>query len=622
MCGIFGFYSKTNQKKIKELIFHLKKLEYRGYDSSGIFFKKNNEFKLCKKKGNIDNLKNSLSDNLELETNLGILHTRWATHGEPNDINSHPHSSNSGDIVLVHNGILENYDSIKKMLIDKNFTFKSETDSEVIANFLEYINNNNQDNDFLTNIKMSLKLLEGTFGLIIFNKNEDKLYALSKSSPLIIGIDNNSYYLSSDYYSFIEKTNNIIKINDNQIAILDTELIIEDMNSNLTITPYIEKINVNIQDINKSYFKHFMLKEIINQTESLTDCMRGRINNQNIILGGLQTKFKSTQQTCLDILSKSSKIVLCACGTSLHSAMIGKYIIEELANISVEYEQASEFRYRHFVKQENSCYIFISQSGETADTIEALKLVKKHNIPSFGICNVIGSQISRLTDGGVYLHVGPEIGVASTKAFTGQVLILYLIALSIAQSKKINHELCNSVLDSLTKLPDIYKTILNQCKDKLEYQSKLYKYANNFLFLGRGYNYPIALEAALKLKEISYIHAEGYSASEMKHGPIALIDKTMPVVIIANKDNLYQKVKSNILEVKSRGGNLIILTNEGNTDFDDFAEIVIKLPNISCQQLYPFINILPLQLMSYYIATERGCNVDRPRNLAKCVTVE
>ena len=623
MCGIFGYLSLQNKITIKQLINRLKKLEYRGYDSSGICFRQNEEFNFYKQSGNIDNLKNLLTNNLDYQTNLSILHTRWATHGEPNEVNSHPHSSNSKKIVLVHNGICENYDSIKEMLLKNKYTFYSETDTEVIVNFIEYINLNNPSNTFLENVKISLKLLEGTFGLLIVNTDyPDQIIAVSKSSPLIIGISENDYYLSSDYYSFIDKTSNIIKLQDDQIAVLSNNLSIESINDNTKITPSIEKIDIKIQDINKSYFKHFMLKEIINQSNSLTDCMRGRVkSNRKTILGGLNQKFRDSNKSCLEIISNSKKIVLVACGTSLHSGMIGKYIIEELTDISVEYEQASEFRYRHFIEQTNSCYIFISQSGETIDTTEALKLVKNKGIPCFGICNVIGSLLSRLTDGGIYLHVGPEIGVASTKAFTGQLCVLYMLAIAIAEFKNIKHELSNNVKNDLLKLPDMYSQIIDNIKDELLQKSKTFKFANNFLFLGRGYNFPIALEGSLKLKEISYIHAEGYSASEMKHGPIALIDNMMPVVIIAPIDEIYSKVKSNILEVKSRGGILIIITNENNTDFDDMSEFVIKLPNM-CEKIYPFLTILPLQLLSYYIATERGCDVDKPRNLAKCVTVE
>ena len=619
MCGIFAIISKKKHKLLT-ILNSLKKLEYRGYDSSGISFLKDNSIETIRSKGPICNLEEKC--NLELETKLAICHTRWATHGIPNESNAHPHISNNGNIIIVHNGVLENYESIKKILLENKYSFNSETDTEIIANFIQYFNDQNPKNEFLENLKGALDLMVGTFGLVLINKEKNILICVSKSSPIVIGIENETYYISSDYYSFLSHTKNVITLKDNQIAVISNDnLFIKDLSNNLkTYDPIIEKIDVNLNNLEKEYFDHFMLKEIYQQGKSINNCIRGRVTlSEKIILGGLEKYIDNIKY--IDIIAKSKKIIFIGCGTSLHAAMIGKYIIEELAEISVEYEQASEFRYRKFIKQNDSVYIFLSQSGETSDTIEALKMVKKYNIPIIGICNVVGSQISRLTDAGIYLHVGPEIGVASTKAFTGQLCVLYMLAIKLAEIKKINLDLAEKIKNNLLEIPNYYSNIIDNYSDFIKEKSKVFKFCSNFLFLGRGYNYPIALEGSLKLKEISYIHAEGYSASEMKHGPIALVDNQMPVVFIAIQDELFSKIKTNINEIKSRKGTLIIITNENVNEFDSISDFVIKLPKIQ-NQLYPFLTILPLQLMSYYIAIEKDCNVDRPRNLAKCVTVE
>ena len=621
MCGILGILSKNCNISINNTVKLLKRLEYRGYDSSGILFIDNKDTIIKKKKGKINNLESIL--NLDLNTEFVMCHTRWATHGKPNDANSHPHVSNNNNYFLVHNGIIENYQSLKKILIEEGYSFYSDTDSEVLVNFIEYIDTKNKKNTFYQNIVLALSKIVGTYGIILYNKlYPKKIIVVKKGSPIVMGVSNEKIYISSDYYSFLEKTQNVITLKDNELVIINKDentYQIKNIITQQIINPVIDRLNIKIDEIEKSIFKHFMLKEIMNQHDSIKDCMRGRVSESfEVKLGGLE--IMKNDSSLINLLSSCNKIVICACGTSLNSGLVGKYIIEELCDIPVEVEQASEFRYRKKSISPNTILIAISQSGETADTLEAVKSCKKDML-CLGICNIVGSSISYETDGGIYLHVGPEIGVASTKAFTGQLTVLYMLAIKISQIKKKNEELSKKILKNLVNIPNIYLDIISSIKPQIIYMSKIFKFANNFLFLGRGYNYPIALEAALKLKEISYIHAEGYSAAEMKHGPIALIDNMMPVVVIAIKDNIYSKVCSNIQEVHSRGGSLIIITNEDNDDFDNITDNIIRIPTTE-EHLYPFTTILPLQLLSYYIALERGCNVDQPRNLAKCVTVE
>ena len=622
MCGILGILSKSSNLSIFNSLKLLKRLEYRGYDSAGVLYLNDSrKVSVLKKKGKINQLEKIVSNSEK--SNFLMAHTRWATHGEPNDINSHPHYSVNKSFYIVHNGIIENYNTLKDILLEAGYEFYSDTDTEVLVNFLEYITDINPKKSLQENIILALSRVKGTYGLIIYNTYEpNKIYIIKKSSPIVIGLLEDKIYVSSDYYSFIEHTQNIIHLQDEEMMIVNLtnlEYKIKNFNTQKYISPHIEKLDIKLDQIEKSIFQHFMLKEIMNQTTSLEDCMRGRINIHNKIkLGGLDIEMN--QKPLIQHLSEAKKIILCGCGTSLYSGLIGKYIIEELADIPVEVEQASEFRYRKKCIPEGTVLIAISQSGETADTLDAVKSIQNECV-CLGICNVIASSLSLITQGGIYLHVGPEIGVASTKAFTGQLTILYMLALKLSQIKNINTDLAINIAEGLKKLPELYHKIIENVEDKIKLLAKNYKFASNCLFLGRGYNYPIALEGALKLKEISYIHAEGYSAAEMKHGPIALIDKMMPVVVIAIKDSLYEKVLSNVREVNARGGSLIILTEENNKDFENITDDVIYLPKIE-EHLYPFLTILPLQLLAYYIALERGCDVDQPRNLAKCVTVE
>ena len=623
MCGILGFISINKINGLPLCIKALKKLEYRGYDSAGIAYIIDNKIKYIKKKGNIKQLESIIPENIS--TNIAISHTRWATHGAPSDINSHPHTTTDNTLSIVHNGIIENYSTIKQQLIKENYHFSSETDTEVLINFIHYINTNNPSNSFIKNLEITLNLVEGAYAIIVLNQETpNTLYIAKKGSPLSIGKSDDTIYISSDYYAFAEHTTNILHLEDNQIASINNlDIVMHDFKTNKIITPEFNHLNITLHQLEKDTFSHFMLKEIMKQSESLNDCFRGRLikngKKYDIKLGGLETLYKD--KPIINILAKTKKILICACGTSMHSGLIGKYIIEELTGINVEVEQASEFRYRTHALLPNTVVMVISQSGETADTLEAMRICKNKGLLCLGLCNVVGSSISRETHGGVYLHIGPEIGVASTKAFTAQLGVLYIIAIKIALLKKKNILKCQQIIADLLKLDKLIEEIINKNLDQLKLLAKIYKFTQNCLFLGRGFNYPVALEGALKLKEISYIHAEGYSAAEMKHGPIALIDKMMPVIIICIQDKIYSKVKNNLLEVKSRGGSIISITNYNNPELDELSEYVIQIPTIQ-ECLYPFLTIIPLQLLSYYIALERGCNVDQPRNLAKCVTVE
>lgn len=612
MCGIVGYIGNQNAYKI--LINGLKRLEYRGYDSAGIAIIKDDKINVFKCKGKVSDLEKHIGS-VNTEGFIGMGHTRWATHGEPTDANAHPHTSAQGYFHIIHNGIIENYSRLKKRLKDRGYKFNSDTDTEVLANLIEYI--------YLTGnisaemaVRLALTKVIGAYGLVVVCKDEpNQLIAARKGSPLVVGIGVNEYFLASDATPIVEYTDRVIYLNDDDIAVIKNgELSLKTI-LNDELTPKIQKLTMNIGEIEKGGYDHFMLKEIFEQPQAINDTFRGRIseNPPNIHLGGL-----------LDVAEKldnARRILILGCGTSWHAGLVGEYLFEEFARIPVEVEYASEFRYRNPVIYPDDVIIAISQSGETADTLAAIKLAKEAKATVLGICNVVGSSIPRETHAGVYTHAGPEIGVASTKAFTAQVTVLTMIAFYLGKRRKlIDDAKFKLLLSELYKVPAKIKKIL---KNYEEYRAlaELYKDATNFLYLGRGYFFPVALEGALKLKEISYIHAEGYPAAEMKHGPIALIDENMPVVVIATKDKSYEKVVSNIQEVKARRGKVIAVVSEGDTVIKGMADHVIEVP-CSDEALAPLIAVIPLQLLSYYIAVLRGCNVDQPRNLAKSVTVE
>jgi len=592
MCGIIGYVGKDNCIPI--LINGLKRLEYRGYDSVGISIIENNEIKTFKKKGKI---KDFIVQ--EIYSNIGIGHTRWSTHGEPSDINAHPHNDCKNNISIVHNGIIENFESLKKFLIDRGHNFKSETDSEIIAHLIEEFYNGN-----LTNaVKKSLLELEGTYGLLIVSKTDNKIIAARKGSPLVFGIKYDGYFISSDTSAIVENTKNVIYLLDEDVLEISHDgYILSNLKDSTIIDREIEKIEWDLEQIEKKGFKHFMLKEIYEQPESIKNTLRGRIKDDEI---------KITVNLNKEFIKNLKKIIIIACGTSWHSALIGKRIIEKNCNIPVEVDYASEFRYRNPIINENDLIIVISQSGETADTLGALREAKKKGAKTLGIVNVVGSTIARECENGIYLHAGPEIGIASTKAFTSQVVALIILSLYFNKNEKI--------IEEIKKISDLVKKILDN--NHIREIAEIYYKKNNFLYLGRGINFPVALEGALKLKEISYIHAEGYPAAEMKHGPIALIDEYMPVVVIANKNEVYDKILSNIQEIKARKGKIIAIADEDDEDIKNKVNHVIYVPKV-IEELSPIVNVIPLQLLAYYMADLRGCNVDQPRNLAKSVTVE
>ncbi len=611
MCGIVGYIGKKQAYPI--IINGLKRLEYRGYDSAGIALW-NKQSLVYKSKGKVSDLEKLVADK-EIDANVGIGHTRWATHGEPNDVNAHPHISMNGKFVLIHNGIIENYSRLKKKLIDRGYTFQSETDTEVLVNLIEYVYSKGGV-DAETSVRLALNKVIGAYGLVIFCTDEpDKLIAARKSSPLVVGVGKGEYYIASDATPIIEHTNSVIYLNDNDMAIIKRcELQLKTIH-NEELTPTIQKLDLDIGEIDKQGFDHFMLKEIYEQPRSIMDTLRGRLapDNADIRLGGLFA--------VMDKLVEAKRILIIGCGTSWHAGLVGEYIIEELARIPVEVEYASEFRYRNPILFPDDIIIAISQSGETADTLAAIRMAKEQGITVLGICNVVGSSIPRETDAGVYTHAGPEIGVASTKAFTAQVAVLTMMAIIIGQKKNtISTEQFNKMVDELRDIPNKAEKIL-LLNDKIRQIAQEYKDANNSIYLGRGYLFPVALEGALKLKEISYIHAEGYPAAEMKHGPIALIDENMPVVFIATKDKSHEKIVSNIQEVKARKGKIVAVVTEGDETIKKLADHVIEIPE-TMDFLAPLTTVIPLQLLSYHIAVMRGCNVDQPRNLAKSVTVE
>ncbi|MFC2151512.1 glutamine--fructose-6-phosphate transaminase (isomerizing) [Bacteroidota bacterium] len=611
MCGIVGYIG--NKQAYPILINGLKRLEYRGYDSAGISLL-NKTVKIYKKKGKVADLEDSVS-NKDIKGNIGIGHTRWATHGEPNDVNAHPHVSMNGHFVLIHNGIIENYSRLKERLIDRGYKFKTETDTEVLANLIEYIYLKGNVSAEIA-VRLALSKVVGAYGLAIICKDEpDKLIAARKGSPLVIGVGEGEYFIASDATPIVEYTKSVIYLNDDDVAILGSEGLTLKTIKNDQLTPNIQQINLDIGEIEKNGFDHFMLKEIFEQPRSILDTFRGRvsIDKNEIRLGGLYQ--------VLPKLVGAKRIIIIGCGTSWHAGLVGEYLIEDLARIPVEVEYASEFRYRNPVLYEDDIVIAISQSGETADTLAAIKLAKQAGATVIGICNVVGSSIPRETHGGVYTHAGPEIGVASTKAFTAQVTVLTMIAMMLGyERKQIDDKTYAYLIKELYDIPAKIEKILTN-NDEFFKVSSLYKDATNFLYLGRGYLYPVALEGALKLKEISYIHAEGYPAAEMKHGPIALIDEKMPVVIVATKDKSYDKIVNNIQEVKARKGIVIAVVNEGDKVIESMADHVLEIPE-TCEELSALLTVIPLQLLSYHIAVLRSCNVDQPRNLAKSVTVE
>lgn len=611
MCGIIGYIGDKNAYPV--LINGLKRLEYRGYDSAGISLL-NGGIRMYKKKGKVSDLENHVADK-DISGNIGIGHTRWATHGEPSDVNAHPHSSMNGHFVVIHNGIIENYAALKQKLIDREYTFASETDTEVLANLIEYIYLKGKVSAEIA-VRLALTKVVGAYGLVILCRDEpDKLIAARKGSPLVVGIGENEYFLASDATPIVEYTKSVIYLNNDDVAIIRKDELVLKTISNATLVPKVQELSLDIGAIEKNGFAHFMLKEIFEQPRSIQDTFRGRIREglDDLHLGGLYD--------VMPRLIDARRIIIIGCGTSWHAGLVGEYLFEDLARLPVEVEYASEFRYRNPLIDRDDVVIAISQSGETADTLAAIHLAKEAGALVLGICNVVGSSIPRETDAGVYTHAGPEIGVASTKAFTAQVTVLAMMALQIGHKRgHVSDQEFHRLIDELNQIPSkLERTLANN--DRYREIAGRYKDAENFLYLGRGYFFPVALEGALKLKEISYIHAEGYPAAEMKHGPIALIDENMPVVVIAVKDKSYDKIVSNIQEVKARNGIVIALVSEGDTIISDMADHFLEIPHAD-EKLAALLAVVPLQLLSYHIAVMRGCDVDQPRNLAKSVTVE
>ncbi len=612
MCGIVGYIG--NKRAFPILIKGLKRLEYRGYDSAGIAVMNEKEIKIYKQKGKVSELEESLKE-IEINAKIGIGHTRWATHGEPNNSNAHPHQSQNGIFTIIHNGIIENYERLKSKLITRGYSFISDTDTEVLVNLIEYIYLKGDVTAELA-VRLALSKVVGAYGIVVMCKNEpDKLIAARKGSPLVIGIGQNEYYIASDATPIVEYTNSVIYLNNDNLAIIKQNQLTLKTIDNTELEPEIKKIDIGIDAIEKGGFEHFMMKEIFEQPQSIRDTFRGRISPEfnDIRLGGLTS--------VLPALKKTKRIVIVACGTSWHAGLVGEYLLEDFARIPVEVEYGSEFRYRNPIINKDDFVIAISQSGETADTLAAIDISRKAGATVLGICNVVGASIPRETDAGVYTHAGPEIGVASTKAFTAQVTVLNMLAYLLGKERGfLSDEKFSMLIRELNTVPEKIQKVL-EINDQIKEIAELYKNATNFLYLGRGYQFPVALEGALKLKEISYIHAEGYPAAEMKHGPIALIDKNMPVVFIATKDNTYDKIVSNIQEIKARKGIVIAVVTQGDTIIRKMADHVIEIPDIH-ESLSPLLSVIPLQLLSYHIAVMRGCNVDQPRNLAKSVTVE
>jgi len=611
MCGIVGYIGFRDAYPI--IIKGLHRLEYRGYDSAGISLF-NKGLRVYKKAGKVSDLENFVKG-VKLDGTMGMGHTRWATHGEPSDRNSHPHSSGNRKLTIIHNGIIENYGPIKETLVNKGHVFKSDTDTEVLVHLVEDIQNETGF-DLREAVRVALTKVIGAYAIVIMSEDEpDLLIAARKGSPMVIGVGKGEYFIASDATPIVEYTKNVIYLNDNEVAYISRENLLVKTIDNKVHTPYIQELDLKLEMLEKGGYDHFMLKEIYEQPRSIRDCMRGRIypRQGTVQLGGIK---EYTEK-----LKNIDRIIIVACGTSWHAGLVGEYLIEEYARVPVEVEYASEFRYRNPIITEKDLVIAISQSGETADTMAAIELAKEKGATIFGVCNVVGASIPRTTHAGVYTHAGPEIGVASTKAFTAQVTVLTLMAFYIAQqrgtitqSKLVEH------LTELNTIPELVERAL-KANDHIKEIARQFKDSTNCLFLGRGSSFPVALEGALKLKEISYIHAEGYPAAEMKHGPIALIDEDMPVVFIATKDSSYEKVISNIQEVKARKGHVIAIVTEGDTEVKGMADYVVEIPQTD-EAFVPLLATIPLQLLAYHIAVMRGCNVDQPRNLAKSVTVE
>ena len=612
MCGIVGYTGPREAYPI--IIKGLKRLEYRGYDSTGVALQCSNGLNVYKKKGKVAELEEYIIGK-DLQANVGIGHTRWATHGEPSDRNAHPHQSSSGKLAMIHNGIIENYSQLKKELTSKGYIFNSDTDTEVLLNFIEEIKKNNQC-DLEEAVRIALKRVTGAYVILLLDEdNRDTIIAARKGSPLVIGIGKGEHFLGSDASPMLEYTKEVVYVNDYELAIIKPdELILKNL-GNEKITPYVQKLDLELAAIEKVGFEHFMLKEIFEQPQTIYDCLRGRLNaaEGTITMSGIQ-------QHAEEIMT-ANRIVMVACGTSWHAGLAAEYIFEELCRINVEVEYASEFRYRNPVINKGDIIIAISQSGETADTLVAIENAKAKGALILGVVNVVGSSIARLSHGGAYTHAGPEIGVASTKAFTAQLVVLTMIALKIGYLKgSISEERYMKLLKELEEIPEKAAWTL-QHSDHIKVLAEKYKDARDFLYLGRGYNFPIALEGALKLKEISYIHAEGYPAAEMKHGPIALVDENLPVVFVATKDMYHEKVVSNMQEIKARKGKVISVITEGDEVSTDISDDVMIVPEAD-EILAPILSVIPLQLLAYYIGVAKGCDVDKPRNLAKSVTVE
>jgi glucosamine--fructose-6-phosphate aminotransferase (isomerizing) len=615
MCGIVGYIGHRDAYPI--IVKGLQRLEYRGYDSAGIALYDGASINLSKTKGKVEDLKNKAENGISLEGNLGVGHTRWATHGVPNDVNSHPHYSNSGDLVIIHNGIIENYESIKKELTKRGYTFKSDTDTEVLVNLIEEVKKT-EDVKLGQAVQIALNQVVGAYAIAVFDKQKpDEIVVAKLGSPLAIGIGENEFFIASDASPFIEFTNNAVYLEDQEMAIvrLGKEIKLRKIKDDAIAYPKILELQLNLEQIEKGGYDHFMLKEIYEQPHAILDTYRGRLlADQGIIrMAGIDQH--------LEKFVNANRIIIVACGTSWHAGLVAEYIFEDLARIPVEVEYASEFRYRNPVITDKDVLIAISQSGETADTLAAIKLAKEKGAFVFGVCNVVGSSIARETDAGAYTHAGPEIGVASTKAFTTQITILTLMALKLGKEKgEFSESKFHEYLTELENIPAKVQIAL-ESNPLIEIIADVYKDSSNCLYLGRGYNFPVALEGALKLKEISYIHAEGYPAAEMKHGPIALIDEQMPVIVIATNKGHYEKVVSNIQEIKSRKGMIIAIVTEGDEQVTELADHVVEIPE-TIESLTPLLTTIPLQLLSYHIAVMRNCNVDQPRNLAKSVTVE
>ena len=610
MCGIVGYIG--NKNCIPILINGLKRLEYRGYDSAGIGILNDKNALVIKQKGKVTLLENKLEE-LHLSSTIGIGHTRWATHGIPNELNAHPHTNNDGTLFLIHNGIIENYQVLKKGLFNYGYKFKSDTDSEVVVHLID--NFLKEGFDLTKSVQLALNEVNGTYGLaVVYSKEPDKIIAARKGSPLVIGIGEGENFIASDVSAILSHTKQVVYLEDGEIAVITKDNFNAKTIYDKEIEKEVHEITMTLDEIDRGGYAHFMLKEIMEQPETVRNSIRGRIleDEGSAILGGLTD--------VADKLVDSKRIIITACGTSWHAGLVGEYMFEQFCRIPTEVEYASEFRYRNPIIQKDDTIFFISQSGETADTLAAMREAKLKGALVLGICNVVGSSIARETNAGVYTHAGPEIGVASTKAFTSQLTVLALITLLIARRKNMSRIDGKSIGDELKLIPEKIEKIL-KLNDEIENIAEKFKDATNFLYLGRGYNFPVALEGALKLKEISYIHAEGYPAAEMKHGPIALIDENMPVVFIAPKDSTYEKIISNIQEVKARGGRTIAIANEDDNEIDKLVDHTIKIPH-TIRMLMPILTVIPLQLLAYHIAVKKGLNVDQPRNLAKSVTVE